>query len=84
MISRITRESRVIVMDLSNNPTKSVFHYGDFLKLAKLVIERDLCVISDEIYEKIVYGGVRHVSVTTLRGKLERPCPFTLSRKCVP
>jgi aminotransferase len=42
------------------------------LKLSKLAIERDLIVISDEVYENIVYNGTKHFSIAALPGMRER------------
>ena len=72
VMSRITDRSRVIIINSPNNPTGAVFSYDDLLKLSKLVIERDLIVISDEVYEKIVYDGTRHFSIATFPGMRER------------
>jgi aspartate/methionine/tyrosine aminotransferase len=72
VMSRITDRSRVIIINSPNNPTGAVFSYGDLLKLSKLVIERDLIVISDEVYEKIVYDGAKHFSMATFPGMRER------------
>lgn len=72
VMSRITDKSRVIILNSPNNPTGAVFSYDDLLKLSKIVIERDLIVISDEVYEKIVYDGARHFSLAAFPGMRER------------
>ena len=53
VILLITDKSRVIIVNSPSNPTGSVFSYHDLAGLAKLAVERDLIVISDEVYEKI-------------------------------
>lgn len=60
VISLITPESRVILTNSPNNPTGSVLSYNDVAGLAKLAVERDLIVISDEVYEKILYDDAEH------------------------
>jgi aminotransferase len=72
VMSRITDKSRVIIINSPNNPTGAVFSYDDLLQLSKLVTERDLIVISDEVYEKIVYDGATHFSVATFPRMRER------------
>ncbi len=72
VISLITPKSRVIITNSPNNPTGSVLTHSDVEKLSKLVAERDLIVISDEVYEKILYGGAKHLCVATFPGMRER------------
>lgn len=55
--SRMTSRTRMIVINTPNNPTGAVFGNNILEDLAKLVKEHDLFVISDEIYEKMVYEG---------------------------
>jgi len=61
----ITDRSRVIITNSPNNPTGSVLSYDDIAGLAKLAVERDLIVISDEVYEKILYDNVKHFCLAT-------------------
>jgi len=72
VISHITRKSRMIVLNSPNNPTGSVLSYAVLSKLAKIARERDLLVISDEVYEKITYDGERHYCVASFPGMRER------------
>jgi len=68
----ITDRSRVMIINSPNNPTGSVLSYDDMVRLAKLAVERDLIVISDEVYEKIVYDDARHYCLATFSGMQER------------
>jgi len=72
VMSHITDKTRVIIINSPNNPTGAVFSYDDLLKLTKLVIERDLIVISDEVYEKIVYDTANHRCLAALPKMRER------------
>ena len=72
VMSRVTDRSRVIIINSPNNPTGAVFSHDDLAKLTKLVIERDLIVISDEVYEKIVYDDSKHFCLATFPGMRER------------
>ncbi len=72
VMSLITGKSRVIITNTPNNPTGSVLSYNDITGLAKLAVERDLIVISDEVYEKITYDDVEHRCLATFSGMRER------------
>lgn len=64
--SRITSKTRMIVINTPNNPTGAVYNAKALEQLAQLAKEKDLCVLSDEIYEKMVYDGSRHISIGSL------------------
>ncbi len=72
VMSLITDKSRVIITNTPNNPTGSVLSYDDIAKLAKLAVEHNLIVISDEVYEKITYDDVKHHCLATFPGMRER------------
>lgn len=58
VISHITGKSRIIIVNSPNNPTRAVLSHTDLSSLAKIAVERDLLVISDEVYERITYDCV--------------------------
>lgn len=70
--SRLTPKTKMIVINTPNNPTGAVFSREVLEELARLAQERDLFVISDEIYEKMVYEGNRHFSVGSFPGMRDR------------
>lgn len=70
--SRITPKTRMIVINTPNNPTGAVFDKSVLEDLAQLAREKDLFVLSDEIYEKIVYEGNFHISIGSFPGMRER------------
>jgi aminotransferase len=70
--SRISPKTRMIVINTPNNPTGAVFNKAVLEELAQLAIEKNLFVLSDEIYEKMVYEGNRHFSIGSLPGMKER------------
>lgn len=72
VMSHITDKTRVIIINSPHNPTGAVFSYDDLLELAKVVIERDLIVISDEVYEKIVYDTAKHFCLAAFSKMRER------------
>jgi aminotransferase len=63
---KITPRTKAIFFINPNCPTGAVFHKEDLQALAELAAERRLFLITDEIYEKLVYGGARHYSVAAL------------------
>ncbi|MFQ5758083.1 MAG: pyridoxal phosphate-dependent aminotransferase [Candidatus Bathyarchaeia archaeon] len=72
VMSLITDRSRVMIINTPNNPTGSVLSYDDIAELAKLAVERDLIVISDEVYEKITYDDAKHHCLATFPKMRER------------
>ncbi len=70
--SLVTEKSRVIITNSPNNPTGSVLTYDEAAELAKLAVENDLTMISDEVYEKIVYDGSKHYCLATFPGMHDR------------
>jgi len=72
VISQITRKSRMMIINSPNNPTGTVLPRGDLARLGKLAVERDLLVISDEVYEKITYDDARHFCLATFPSMRER------------
>jgi aminotransferase len=70
--SFITPKTRMMIINSPNNPTGAVYSKETFTQLAKLAIENDLWVISDEIYEKMIYDTEKHFSIATLPGMQER------------
>ncbi|QJD88046.1 aminotransferase class I/II-fold pyridoxal phosphate-dependent enzyme [Cohnella herbarum] len=69
---KLTSRSKVLVLCYPNNPTGAIMTYEEWLPIAKLVEERNLIVISDEIYAELTYGGERHVSFASLPGMKDR------------
>ena len=67
----ITEKTKVLILAFPNNPTGAVMEKEDLEKIAKIVIEKDLFVISDEIYSELTFTG-EHVSIASLPGMRER------------
>lgn len=70
--SLVTKKSRVIIINSPNNPTGSVLTYDEIVKLGKLAADNDLTVVSDEVYEKIVYDGAKHYCLAAFPNMRER------------
>ena len=61
--SLITKRTRLIMINTPHNPIGRILRQADLIELEKLVLEFDLFLISDEVYEHLVYDGVTHESV---------------------
>ncbi len=70
--AQITPKTRMLVINTPQNPTGVVYGPETLQKLAQLAVEHNLYVLSDEIYERIIYDGARHVSIATFPGMRER------------
>jgi len=65
VMSQITSKSRVIIVNSPHNPTGTVLPHDTLRELCKIAVERDLIVISDEVYEKIVYDENKFYCLAT-------------------
>jgi len=70
--NKITERTRMIWLCNPSNPTGHVFSKEDLEVIAEVAKRHDLIVFADEVYEKIVYDGVRHVSIGSLPGMEDR------------
>ena len=70
--SKITSRTKMLVLVDPSNPTGGVFSRETLDRLADTARKHDLLVLSDEIYERLVYDGVEHVSIASLPGMKER------------
>ena len=68
----ITDKTKVLIVVSPNNPTGSVIPPETLEAIAKVAVARDLIVVSDEIYEQIVFDDIQHVSIATFPGMRER------------
>ena len=71
LLDNITEKTKVLIMPFPNNPTGSIMERKDLEEIAEVIIEKDLFVISDEIYSELTYGQ-EHVSIASLPGMKER------------
>ena len=71
LIDAITDKTRVLILPFPNNPTGAIMEESDLLAIAKVCVEKDIFVMSDEIYAELTYKG-KHVSIASLPGMKER------------
>ena len=67
----ITDKTKILVLAFPNNPTGAIMDRKDLEEIAKVVIEKDIYVISDEIYAELTYSG-KHHSIAEIEGMKER------------
>ncbi len=71
LLNAITDKTKVLILPYPNNPTGAILEHADLEKIAKIVIEKDILVLSDEIYSALTYKG-KHISIASLDGMKER------------
>ncbi|WP_333648384.1 aminotransferase class I/II-fold pyridoxal phosphate-dependent enzyme [Lacrimispora sp.] len=71
LLEKITPKTKVLVLPFPNNPTGAVMVKEELEKIAEIVVEKDLFIISDEIYAELTYGG-QHTTIAALPGMRER------------
>jgi aspartate aminotransferase len=62
----ITPKTKLFVLNSPSNPTGMVYTRAELKALAEVIVDRDILVVADEIYEKIIYDGAQHVSIGSL------------------
>ena len=68
----ITPRTKALLIGFPSNPTGAVMDYAGMLRIAAVAEKHDLIVISDEIYDRLVYGGHEHIMFAALPGMAER------------
>ena len=72
LASLITPRTKLIVINSPANPTGGVLTRSDLERIAELATQHDLLVLADEIYGRILYDGMEHVSIASLPGMADR------------
>lgn len=67
----VTDKTRAVVINSPNNPNGFVFTREELQAIGDLAIEKDLSIVSDEIYEFLVYDGVEHISIASLSPEIK-------------
>lgn len=72
LAAAITPRTRLLLLNSPHNPTGTVLTRGELLDIARLAVEHDLVVLTDEVYEYLTYDDVEHIPIATLPGMAER------------
>lgn len=68
----ITDKTKLLVLPFPNNPTGAIMNEDELKAIAKVIIEKDIFVISDEIYSELTYTPEGHTSIASIEGMQER------------
>ena len=77
----ITNKTKLMIINTPSNPTGAIFEADSLRAIARLAMEHDLIVLSDEPYEHILFDGHQHISIGSFKGMARRTISaFTLSK----
>ena len=74
----MTPRTKMIIINSPGNPTGAVYTADELTALGEIALSEDICILSDEIYEKLVYDGAEHVSIASLSPELHA-CTITVN-----
>ena len=77
----VTPRTKLLLVNSPHNPTGAVLSYDELRAVADLALERDLLVVTDEVYEHMVFDGARHVPLASLPGMRERTVSISSAGK---
>jgi N-succinyldiaminopimelate aminotransferase len=80
LAAALTSKTRLILLNSPHNPTGTVFNRAELTAVAELAREHDLCVVSDEVYEHLVFDGA-HLPMASLDGMAERTVTISSAGK---
>ena len=67
----ITDKTKAIILNSPNNPTGCVYNKDELQAIADLAVKEELFVVSDEIYEELIYDGAEHISIASLGDQIK-------------
>ena len=71
LAAAITPQTRAIILNSPSNPTGAVYTRAELTALGEILVKHNIAIISDEIYEKLLYDGNEHVSIASLSNELK-------------
>lgn len=72
LTSKITDKTKLLILPYPCNPTGAIMERGDLEKIAEVLREKDILILSDEIYSELTFGGKKHISIAQIEGMRER------------
>ncbi|MBO7177097.1 MAG: aminotransferase class I/II-fold pyridoxal phosphate-dependent enzyme [Clostridia bacterium] len=72
LIAAITPRTKALILPYPCNPTGAIMEREDLEKIAAVLRDKNILVLSDEIYAELTFGGQKHVSIAEIDGMLER------------
>lgn len=70
--SYITKKTKALILNSPSNPTGIVYNKKELEEIAEIVLKHNFYVISDEIYEKLIYGDKKHISIASLDDRIKQ------------
>jgi aspartate aminotransferase len=67
----ITEKTKAVIINSPSNPTGMIYSKEELQQLGEVCLEHDILIVSDEIYEKLIYGGVEYTSIAQLSNALK-------------
>ncbi|WP_316569814.1 pyridoxal phosphate-dependent aminotransferase [Neobacillus sp. YIM B06451] len=67
----ITNRTKAVIINSPGNPTGMVYSKDELNALGEICLKHNVLIVSDEIYEKLVYGGVKHISIAQISPQLK-------------
>lgn len=64
--NHITSKTKLLILNSPSNPTGCVYNLDELKQIAKICVEKKIFVLSDEIYEKIIFDDLKHISIASL------------------
>lgn len=68
----ITKNTKAIILNSPGNPTGTVYNKEELEMIAEIAVKNNIFVLSDEIYEKLVYDGEKHISIASLNDDIKK------------
>ena len=62
----ITKKTKILIINSPSNQTGAIYPEGELRKIGRIAVENGILIVSDEIYEKIIFDGISHVSIASL------------------
>ena len=81
LAAAVTPRTRLLLVNSPHNPTGTVLHRDELDAIARVAVEHDLVVVTDEVYEHLVFDGREHVPLATLPGMAERTLTLSSAGK---
>ncbi len=69
---KITDRTKALILNSPSNPTGGAYDIKNLEEIAEVILEKDILVITDEIYERLVYDGYKHTSIASLSNEIKK------------
>ncbi|MBQ7097582.1 MAG: pyridoxal phosphate-dependent aminotransferase [Clostridia bacterium] len=68
----ITSKTKALILNSPSNPTGMVYSEAELRAIAEVIVDHDIFVVADEIYEKLIYDGKKHVSIASFNEEIKK------------